>query len=229
MTRLKEPQSRRPVTRSYEMWPEENTKLYGYQPEDKALAMALSAHSATPPSPSRATAPRPDTTYKSDFAEDTLIISESISFALLKRKKVSRRRNKPSPSRRRPSGPLTACKRYSNRKSDGRSIPVQPKAPAIIQFYKGIVEAVHEGLAYLTLETRTGQRLQIEWDEAELAEKNIGERQPFILKTITKSTRLEYEFVLDQLHPLSKDLQGAIADLKSHYRATGELDDDDDE
>jgi hypothetical protein len=228
MTLLKESRSRHPVTRSYDdLRPVENTKLYDYQPEDKALAMALAAYSATSVSRSRATASRPETTYKSEFDEDTLIISESATVRSPKREKPSRRRTKPNPLSRYLFGRVQAFKRFPNRKTGGRRTPIQPKAPAIIQFYNGVVESVHEGLAYLTLEARSGQRLQIEWDEVELAGKGIKERQPFILKTITEENKLEYEFIPDQLHPLSNDLQREISDLMSHYRATGELDDDD--
>jgi hypothetical protein len=105
--------------------------------------------------------------------------------------------------------------------------PHQPGAPAVIQFYNGIVEAVHEGLAYLALEAPDGQRLQIEWDETELAALKIKEGEPFILKTMTDGNKLEYQFIRDQLRPVSGELQREISDLMSHYRATGELDDDD--
>jgi hypothetical protein len=228
MTLLKEPRSSHSVTGSYELLKDGNTKLYDYQPEDKALAMALSAHSAAPLSRSRTTAIRPDTIYKSDFDEDTLIISEPAAVRSSNRVKKFKRRNKPSHPRRRAPGPRKAGVRFAHRKMDGRKMSVQPKAPAIIQFYKGFVETVREGLAYLALESRTGQRVQIEWDEAELAEKNIGERQPFILKTITEGNQLKYEFILDRLRPLSDDLRDEIDALRSHYRAAGALDDDDD-
>lgn len=228
----KEALARNPITRSYELGSDkdEDTRLYDCQQEDKALGMALTArlvafHQAL----SEATTPQPETTYQSDFGEDTLIIRESVAVVPLGQRRQPRKRKQPGLYCRRLFGrlPLAAAKRLLSRRSRGRSTPNQPKAPAITQFYKGVVEAVHEGLAYLTLETRNGQRLQIEWDEAELLQKNIGERQPFILKTITKGNRLEYEFIPDRFHPLSGDLQREIDDLKRHYQATGELDDDD--
>jgi hypothetical protein len=143
------------------------------------------------------------------------------------RGKQFRRRIQPSFTRRRRFRPPIAGKQVFKRKSGGRRAPDPPKAPAIIQFYNGIVETVHEGLAYLTLEARNGHRLQIEWDEAALARKGIGGRQPFIFKMIDEGNRLVYEFIPDRLRPLPDDLQREISDLMSHYRATGELDDDD--
>jgi hypothetical protein len=95
------------------------------------------------------------------------------------------------------------------------------------QRYEGYVDAIHEGLAYLILESRSGQRLEIEWDAAELAKKSIGERQPFILKTVTIGNTIRYQFIPDRLRPLPEDMQRDIRDLLRHYRATGELDDDD--
>ena len=67
---------------------------------------------------------RPDTTYKSDFDEDTLIISETVVVRLSKREKFFKRRNRPSLSRPRLSSPLTGGGRFLRRKIDG------PKRPA---------------------------------------------------------------------------------------------------
>jgi hypothetical protein len=105
--------------------------------------------------------------------------------------------------------------------------PRKPPVAAVLQIYKGYVDAIHEGLAYLILESRNGQRLQIEWDAADLAKKSIEERQPFILKTVSIGNKFQYEFIPDQLRPLPGDMQRDIQKLLSHYRATGELDDDD--
>ncbi len=234
MTLLKEPRSQRPITRSYEPSLEkQNTRLYDFQPEGKALGMALNAQVSARTGASGMGASPFDGTFQSEFDEDTLsnfgedilIISGPVATKPSRREQLFKRRNKPSPHRRRRFVRLAAGIHSPNRMSGARKTRVPPKAPAIIQIYKGVVETVHEGFAYLILETRDGQRVEIEWDETELANKNIGERQPFILKTMTAGNKLEYEFILDQLHPLSEDLQDAIDDLKRHYRSTGELDD----
>jgi len=226
MSVLQEPQSRRPVTCWYELRPPEDTRLYDFQPEDKALALA--AHSATTLNQSTATDSPFEAAYKSDFDEDTYILTEPEGAANVISGRRSRGRTKPHRARRRYFGRSPLLKRPQIRLGGGRQHHAPFSTPAIIQFYNGIVDSVHRGLAYLTLEARNGhgERLQIEWDAAELSAEGIGERQPFILKTITEGNRLEYEFIPDQLHPLPADMQREISDLLSHYRATGQLDDD---
>lgn len=217
MTVLGEPRVRHRITREYEWVSEEDTRLYDCQPEDKALAMAFTAHSEGHQPFLGAATSRPETTYKSDFDEDILIVGGSTAAAPFKQGSPAGRRYRP----KRPPGRFVASRiaamRPFGRKRDDRRKPNQPKAPAIIQFYDGVVETVHEGLAYLTLEARNGQRFRIEWDAAELARSGIGERQPFILKTITEGNRLEYEFIPDQLRPLPDRLQDEIAALKDHF------------
>ncbi len=89
----------------------------------------------------------------------------------------------------------------------------------VVQTFQGFVDAVHHGMAYLTLETADGHRLELEWDAAELAAKSIGERQPFTLETVTTSDTMRFKFTLDRLQPLSSQLLQEIDELAAHYRA----------
>ncbi len=229
MNILEEPRPRERVTRDYEFEPENPTRLYGYQPEDKALAMAFAAQRGPQPNQMRATTQQTATTYKSDFDEGVLIIRARGSVVaewFLKQEKQARKPLHPKWFRRYLASPF-ALMRRAKKKGGGLKQPKLPKAPAVVQLYKGVVESIHEGMAYLTLESRNGQRLQIEWDAAELARREIGERQPFILKTIEEENKLTYEFIPDRPQPLSAELRSQIDALREHYTATGQFDDDD--
>lgn len=226
MTMLKEPRPRNRITRDYEFDSENHTKLYGHQPEDKALAMAFAPQSGSQPLHMGATTQLAETTYKSDFDEDVLITRGSVVTASSKQDRKARKRPRPKRFQRN-SASSFALIRHAKKKGGGLKQPKPPKAPAVVQLYKGVVESVHEGMAYLALESRNGQRLQIEWDAAELARKKIGERQPFILKTIEEENMLAYEFIPDRPQPLSAELQSEIDALREHYKASGQFDDDD--
>ncbi len=91
----------------------------------------------------------------------------------------------------------------------------------VSQTYLGFVDAVHDGMAHLTLETTGGHHLELEWDAAELAAQAIGERQPFTLQTVTTADTMRFKFTPDRLQPLPSQLLQEIDDLTSHYRATG--------
>jgi hypothetical protein len=97
---------------------------------------------------------------------------------------------------------------------------------AVIQTYKGFVDAVHDGIAYLSLEGEHDQRLELEWDAVELASQSIAERQPFILCISTRRDSIQFRFAPDRAQPLSDPLLQEINVLAAHYRSTGELDDD---
>ena len=195
------------------------TRLYNFERSGKAYGRAISAQT------------EPGSSF--DFDEDTLILGpvqqpSLASFQTRMPRGKSRRR---LPGRRhRLLGVLSGLPKLLFKVRDTGKREVTPKKPpvaAVLQIYKGYVDAIHEGLAYLILESRNGQRLQIEWDAADLAKKSIEERQPFILKTVSIGNKFQYEFIPDQLHPLPGDMQRDIQKLLSHYRATGELDDDD--
>lgn len=228
MTMLKEPRPRSRITRDYEFESETHTRLYDYQPEDKALAMAFAAQSGPQPLQRGASTQQVETTYKSDFDEGVLITWGSVvSGSLGQERKV---RKLPRPKKRLRQRSLARWierRRGTPRLGGDRKPPKPPKAPAVVQSYKGVVESVHEGLAYLTLEARNGQRLQIEWDAAELTGWGIGERQPFILKTIEEENKLVYEFIPDRPLPLSAELRSEIDALREYYQASGQFDDDD--
>lgn len=215
MTIFNEPRNRRPITRSYDLAPPGPTKLYRCQSEEKNLALALGAYSE---------ACQAATAYTSDIDEGVLIMRIPGAMVSPVRGGRARRRSRPRRSRRLHLVSSIIKKRAALRRGGGPNIP---KSPAIIQVYKGAVESIRGGLAYLSLESIDGQRLQIEWDAAELARLGVGERLPFILKTITVGNRMEHEFTPDELRPLSAELRSEIDALREHYRKTGQFDDDD--
>jgi hypothetical protein len=205
---------KKPITRSYEFEP--GRRSYEFEPSRNVYSRALS------------------TATKADFFleidEDTFIVGEA------KETECERPGTRPNPEK-----PVRGhlLKRYRLLKARFRrlhckakpaakkaSIKKKPPSAAVLRIYKGYVDAVHDGLAYLILENQSGQRLEIEWDAADLSKEAIGERQPFVLKTLSIENELKYEFIPDRLRPLPKELKQNIADLLSHYRATGDLDDD---
>jgi hypothetical protein len=119
--------------------------------------------------------------------------------------------------------------RYRRKRREESSINLgeAPTSTGVVQTYQGFVDAVHDGMAYLSLETVGGHRLALQWDARELAAKSIGERQPFVLQTLTSGDTMRFEFAPDALQPLSVHLLQEIDDLTAYYRATGELDGDD--
>jgi len=207
------------------------TRLYNFERSGKAYGRAISAQ--TEPGSSfdfdkaygRVISAQTEPGSSFDFDEDTLILGP-VQTRMPRGK--SRRR---LPGRRhRLLGVLSGLPKLLFKVKDTGKREVTPRKPpvaAVLQIYKGYVDAIHEGLAYLILESRNGQRLQIEWDAADLAKKSIEERQPFILKTVSIGNKFQYEFIPDQLRPLPGDMQLDIQKLLSYYRATGELDDDD--
>ncbi|MHB1560794.1 MAG: poly(ADP-ribose) polymerase family protein [Isosphaeraceae bacterium] len=229
MTILGKLRGRNLITRDYERPSGEATRRYGCQPEEKALAMTLAPHSEGRQLFHGVPFSGPETTYKSGFDEDILIVEGPAAAAPFKQVSHDRRRKRPKRSLRRPRFLGIDVKRAFGLAQPGaRRTPYRPKTSVTVQCYDGVVETVHEGLAYLTLEARNGRRFQIEWDAAELARSGIRERQPFALKTITQGNRLEYEFIPGQLRPLPGRLRNEIDALRDYYRATGEFDDDDD-
>ena len=120
-------------------------------------------------------------------------------------------------------------KRHHRKRREGVTMSLdEPPMPTTLNLtYQGFVDAVHDGMAHLTLETADGKHLELEWGAAELAAKSIGERQPFILQTCTLGDTMSFQFTPDRLHPISSELVQEIDDLTAHYRATGELDADD--
>jgi hypothetical protein len=120
-------------------------------------------------------------------------------------------------------------KRQGRKEHEGSTIQLGQTSGStgVTQTYQGFVEAVHDGMAHLTLETTSGHHFELEWDAAELAAKSIEERQPFILQTLTSGDTMRFQFNPDRLHPISSKLVQEIDDMTAHYRATGELDADD--
>lgn len=193
------------------------TRLYGYQTSSKALAKAQALHVGGK--------------YVSDIEEDTLVWSghQRVEPPGKQGRRVRRKRS----PRVRKSSQLSLPRRVimppiKGKQGSKRGLgSIVPKIAAVVQHYKGFVDAIHGGMAYLTLESRDGQRLELEWDARELAKKSIGERQPFILNTLTLGNTMRCDFVRDRDQPIPESLRKDINDLMSHYRSTNDLDDDD--
>jgi hypothetical protein len=208
-----------PITRSYDFEP--NRKAYDCEPSRKAYGRAISIGT--------------EADFFLEIDEDTFIVGEAKESECA-HNQDRMKRGKPIRGRLRKRYPHVAAlfglygfSRKLKSKPAGKKAAItrNPRSPAVLQSYKGYVDAVHEGLAYLILENQNGQRLEIEWDAADLRRKSIGERQPFVLKTLATGNELKYEFIPDRIRPLPKALQQNIAELLSHYRATGDLDDHD--
>jgi len=195
------------------------TRLYGYQTSSKALAKAQALHVGGK--------------YVSDIEEDTLVWSGSQGVGVpVKSPRRGRRRSTrslpPSSIETRSLSKIGLGSRKIKNKKINRGSSLTPRNAAIVQHYKGFVDSIRDGMAYLTLESQNGQRIELEWDARELAQKSIGERQPFVLNTMTVGDSMRCDFVGDRLQPLPEELRKDIDELVSHYRLTGDLDDDDD-
>jgi len=195
------------------------TRLYGYQTSSKALAKAQAFQVGGG--------------YVSDIEEDTFVWSGLQGvFAPFKRPRRGQRRGTrsvpPSPIVKRSLSKIGLGSRTYKNKKINRGSSLTPRNAAIVQHYKGFVDSIRDGMAYLTLESQNGQRIELEWDASELAQKSIGDRQPFVLNTMTLGDSMRCDFVGDRLQPLPEELRKDIDELVSHYRLTGDLDDDDD-
>ena len=179
----------KPITRLYNPI----TRLYNFERSGKVYGRAISAQT------------EPGSSF--DFDEDTLILGpvQQPSLAPFQTRMPRGKSRRRLPGRRhRLLGVLSGLPKLPFKVKDAGKREVTPRKPpvaAVLQIYKGYVDAIHEGLAYLILESRNGQRLQIEWDAADLAKKSIEERQPFILKTVSIGNKFQYEFIPDQLRP----------------------------
>lgn len=195
------------------------TRLYGYQTSSKALAKAQAFQVGGG--------------YVSGIIEEDTLVWSGYQRVEPPGKKGRRERRKRSPRVRQSSQPslpkrvLMPPKKGKQRSKRGLG-SVVPKIAAVVQHYRGFVDAIHGGMAYLTLESQGGQRLELEWDARELAKKSIGERQPFILNTLTLGDTMRCDFVRDRVQPIPESLRKDINDLMSHYRSTNDLDNDDD-
>ncbi len=96
---------------------------------------------------------------------------------------------------------------------------------ATVTKFRGFVEAVEDGVAYLQLEDERGGRLEIEWPAEELVAKGIGERAVFRLTTRELKDVVKFQFAAEKPKPLSAETEAEIQDLLSHYETTGDDDD----
>jgi hypothetical protein len=92
--------------------------------------------------------------------------------------------------------------------------------------FTGIVDAVRDGVGYLTITDRAGREIEIEWDAADLQSRSIEEGHYFHLTTTTRGEDMVFEFRPVTPKPLPEESRREIEDLLSRYRDRGLLDDD---
>lgn len=89
----------------------------------------------------------------------------------------------------------------------------------------GFVDAVRDGVAYVTLTGADGEELWGEYPYAELQRFGVGERRQFICKAVVCGDRYELRFE-PVIVPLSEQELDAIAARVEELFPDGDLDDD---